>query len=424
MGFFKYILVVLISSISLIARGSPTPTISPSALEGTLTFQSKVVMPEAYKNRIPELIREQVKHLLGVFEADAFSKINNLPSNDKLGALGIGNLLNFKVLNVNGSEITYAAKFRLLMRRDVLKENSSRNIKIYFPHDPVAFYVRECTDEENYQKQYLFYYWNPFRPACHEKLTGKNTVDEVDARIDSFNYSDSNATPDYDSLRRIINQRGELRIALLFGFDESTSKTKDEGRQSYVYFQKYFEAHGFDIDRKQKIPTGPFTEYVKPLTVSGRYQVHISMSLSYSDQPNPIVFAKRAREAFENADIVMYVGHSGLGGNLDLEKITRLSSQDPDRPTPIQFRNDYQVFFIDSCASFFFYLSQYEGVQPKADVVTNGLASFFYTQNLETKNFLEAFIEPQGSMTWMQILSATEKGSTNRHFSYLINVVH
>lgn len=238
--------------------------ISPSAIEGTLSYQATVVMPESYSNNIPGLIHEQVKHLLGVFEQEAFSKLNNLPSNNKLGSLGLGQLLAYKVLKVANKEVTYAARFKLLMRRDVLKENESRTIKIYFPHDPINFYVRECTDEENYQKQYLFYYWDPFRPACHSRLVGKNSVDEVTARIDSGTYSNPTERPDYNSLKRIINQRGELRIALLFGFDEKTNSGKDLGRESYVYFQKYFEENGFFIDRQQKIPTGPFTELVRP----------------------------------------------------------------------------------------------------------------------------------------------------------------
>lgn len=405
--------------------------VSPSGFNGIMTYTASVFMPKAQEEPVGTLINEQSKFLLGIFEEEGFAKLNSLPSNDKLGVLALGNLLGFKILDKiptpdgTGWDVSYTATHRILMRKDVLPPNSTRQIKIIVPHNPLNFYVRACTDKKYYEKEYIFYYWNPFTKICQPHLIGKNRVDIVDARIQSLDTGVSSVRPDYIALRRQIQNRGELKIGLLFGFDQKYSDPNDEGRLSFEYFQRFFEKHCFTIDHHRNTPTGPFIDYIRPAN-QNHYALRIQMSLSASDQNSPIVFSRRAREAFETADIILYVGHSGLGGNLDIDKLAWLSSPDRQHPEPIHFPNAYQVYFIDSCASYFFYSDEYalakKGLR-HADIVTNGLASFFYTQNRETLEFLDPFTNVDTSETWTDILSGVESASTARHFTYLVNVL-
>jgi hypothetical protein len=257
-----------------------------------------------------------------------------------------------------------------------------------------------------------------------QEFFGKNQVDYINAQIQTFpeNLNLVAVTPNYNALKKQILSRGELKIALLFGLDLKSTDPNDNGRTSYEYFQRYFESRGFSVDHHRSNPAGPFAEYVRPAG-KGKFAVRVVMSLSASDINSPVVFARRAREAFETADLVDYVGHSGLGGNLNLEQLTRLSSADPERPTPIHFPKTYQIYYLDSCASFFFYSKEYAGIWQGAhnvDLVTNGVATFFYTQNHETLRFLEAFTEPSNAATWNEILSRAEEA--HPRFTYMINV--
>jgi hypothetical protein len=423
-GLFLFVVAFLLTAQSW-AFG---PLVSFSAREGVLTFRATIFVPEGYDRNFRDLVAYQTKHLLSVFETKQFNKLNDLPYNDELGSTALGSLIDVKILNSisvqGGTEVTYLATHRILVRKDVMGPDSKRAIHMVLPHDPIDFYSRACTDELYYEKQYLFYFWNPYTPACLAKQIGQNQVDQVTAEIQTFsdNPSLETVTPDYAALARQIQAHGELRIAMLFGIDEKSTDPNDNGRKSFNVFENFFESSGFETVRKQNTPTAPFAEYFKPAD-STHYAVRIYISLSVSDQNSPVVFSRRARAAFETADIVEYEGHSGLGGNLDLAQVTKLSSPDPENPVPIKFPNQYQIYFFDSCASFFFYYPEY-GMNSQGprhvDMIANGVASYFYTQNRGVARFLNAFLEPDTNLTWAQILANME--TSHPTFTYLLNV--
>lgn len=87
------------------------------------------------------------------------------------------------------------------------------------------------------------------------------------------------------------------------------------------------------------------------------------------------------KDAIENASVMIYDGHSGLGGHLDLPSI-----EDENgfrvRPNP----NRYQIYFFNSCSSYSYYNSMFFGRKrstrdPRGtrnlDILTNGLATYF-----------------------------------------------
>ena len=176
------------------------------------------------------------------------------------------------------------------------------------------------------------------------------------------------------------------------------------------------------MDTRRNTPTGPFAELYRD-AAPGRPRAHLSLSLSASDINSPVVFARRAREAFETSDVVIYEGHSGLGGNLNLEKITELSSPDPSRPMPIRFPSAYQVYYFDSCNSYYFYSQMYALAKRGAhhvDVIGNGLSSYFTYQNEEAQVVAQVFLQPNPKASWLDILNLVEK--PHPAFTYLLNV--
>jgi hypothetical protein len=89
------------------------------------------------------------------------------------------------------------------------------------------------------------------------------------------------------------------------------------------------------------------------------------------------------KDALENSAVMMYDGHSGLGGHLDLAGIESMRGF---RFAPA--KNRYQVYFFNSCSSYTYYNDMYfsrkrtqkdEDGTKNLDIMTNGLATYFST---------------------------------------------
>ena len=76
-------------------------TLAPSGIEGRITFQATVLLPNQLSHT-PEnsirIINEQTKHLMGLFELAEFATFINVDPNEHLGVMGLGALDNVKIL--------------------------------------------------------------------------------------------------------------------------------------------------------------------------------------------------------------------------------------------------------------------------------------------------------------------------------------
>jgi hypothetical protein len=410
-------------------------SLGPSGIEAIIEFDATVVVPEDMaltQANMQKMAIKQTEHLLGVFETTQYTKIIGGRASDELGLLGLGPMVSVQVLSEGrgelGREVRYHAVQKVMANKKLIQAGETKAFPIYIPHDPEKIYALECTDPEYPEKEYFSFFWNPFQEGCPQFLIGQNKVDQVITRLVGLVPPDENSQPDYASLAAQIEQRGELRVSILIGFDEDWKNRRDEGRQSYNFLVRYYSNSGFEIVKRGDYVTKPFVDMVREATPR-RPRVHLSISLTESDVDHPVIFAQRAREAYENSDVVMYAGHSGLGGSLDLEKITALSSPNPQQPTPIRFPHAYQILYFDSCASYYFYAHPYALAARGAghvDVITDALSSYFVSQNGDVTRFVraldavETFVQDGTAPTWLQILTNVERSPGP---TYLVNVL-
>lgn len=106
----------------------------------------------------------------------------------------------------------------------------------------------------------------------------------------------------------------------------------------------------------------------------------------------------RYLEAFWNADVFSYTGHSHFGHG-PLEPWEYSGANFPDR---------YQVMLINSCLSFNYYdedfLAMHPGGSTKLDVVVNGLPAYWMGMGQATAAYVAGVVG--GSQSWRQVLTA------------------
>ncbi len=118
-----------------------------------------------------------------------------------------------------------------------------------------------------------------------------------------------------------------------------------------------------------------------------------------------VTFAKFFKNALEKADVVVYNGHSGLGGNLDIASLEEKAGKinfDPKKR---------QNFFFDSCSSYSYYLSLFESKKSrgKIDVITQGLQSYFWAEVPTLKALFKHLFDVNKDPQWSDVLGTMEK---------------
>ncbi|NUM89364.1 MAG: hypothetical protein HUU37_09185 [Bdellovibrionales bacterium] len=121
------------------------------------------------------------------------------------------------------------------------------------------------------------------------------------------------------------------------------------------------------------------------------------------------------RDALMNSSIMMYDGHSGLGGHLDLASLEEAYGK-KFQPN----KNRYQIYFFNSCTSYTYYNTMYFGRKKTAadrkgtrnlDIMTNGLATYFavmHDTNLAVVRAVEAWASGQATVSYQAIAKAID----------------
>lgn len=99
------------------------------------------------------------------------------------------------------------------------------------------------------------------------------------------------------------------------------------------------------------------------------------------------------KDAIANGSIMVYSGHSGLGGHLDIESIEATEG------FSISFPRRYQIYYFNSCSSYPYYNTMYFARKATAgnprgsrnlDIMTNGLATYFSTLTFTDLSIVKA----------------------------------
>lgn len=410
-----------VAALLLLGDFSQAQIIGPSAIEAKFAFTAEFQSDKT--EDADGLAHAHAQHVFGIFQSPEMVAEFGL-NHDKVGGIGAIRDVGVRIyketdLGGNRTHIKYRAQGKLLLHKRVANKLLKNGLlEIPLPVDLDKIYSKKCTDLHYQTPGDFWYFWNPFQQGC-ERLLSPELTTQVKIEVTESTQADQNATPRLDLIRG-DNGNGRLfRIDLIYGYNV-TNTPEDEGRRNYESLDVYFEEAGFERVQSLTKTKQKFKIYKSQVELPNGKSIDVEVRHILVDtaiEAKSKAFATYFKEAVHEADVIIYSGHSGLGGNLDIpalsEKAGEFIFNDKKR----------QIFMFESCSSYTYYLSSFrsEKKKNKIDIVTNGLASYFHTNVAVTVEFLNHLIFPdQDDVSWMQILTDMEKPLNGG--SYLLNV--
>lgn len=319
--------------------------------------------------------------------------------------------------------VSYEAQGKMLVHSTVARRIlKTGRLEWPLPKDISDIYDKNCTDTYYQDLGDFWYFWDPFRAGCEYLAEEKSN--QVVIEFKPTRQIDRNVTPRLDLLRGANGNGAEFSVFTIFGYNkapapEKARRSRDEGRQNYKAMSEYYKASGFKLVDKRLNGIDQVEIWSQELTIQGRLvQAKITHVLADSGvDAEADTFAQVFKDAVETGDVVIYAGHSGLGGNLDIPGLEA-------RAGKFQFQHGKrQIFFFESCSSYSYYLENFAAEKTKAriDIVTNGLSSYFHTGAPVIQAFLDVFWDGRiKDLKWLELLKQVE--APLQGGSYLLNV--
>jgi len=289
----------------------------------------------------------------------------------------------------------------------VVKQNARTVLSFPLPRNPQTIFAKSVvrgrdnvadfrcnTDKQHLEERYFWYFWNP-------QLGGCPMINGLDYDLIHANLTwKQNTKISYPEYSRLI-EAGNIRIDILMGLNDSSLdhdpfKSRDVAADNFRRLHKQLIKVGYqpkvwNLEEIRKIaPTAKendvFVETLVKTTANAKIEIRFFFGgTSYFGEN---AFQYFMKDSIENANVYIYAGHSGLGENLDVEKIERRNN------FQIQFNpNKYQIFFFNGCSSYPYYNSSYfakKSGSRNLDILTNGLATFFSAINPSTYALIQA----------------------------------
>lgn len=356
-----------------------------------------------------ELVQEQIQHLMGTFQSDSFKK-----DFSNFGVLGEQQnyyfdgkpQINFKIEFTDVQAGTSSGRIKLIYRftgrtvfdKGAFKPGPLVNVPIRLPLSPDLIYTQSlsvkngepfnyCTDEHYNSEGDFWYFWDPKQKGC-KLASDKKVVLNIKGQLKVIPNS-KNRYPNYKQLYGSNGNDKTLQITLLIGYIDDlpnykVGNTKDISYANFMTIGRDLEKRGFTSMRDsdhykdnfritysgREIKGANFLRhYFSTIqTEDGRtLKVVVRMLLADTDIGSmDSTFHNFLVPAFEESDVLIYDGHSGLGANLDISSF-------PD----VQFdKNKYQLFFFNGCSSYSYYNGMFfeaKGGTKNLDIVNSGL---------------------------------------------------
>lgn len=320
--------------------------------------------------------------------------------------------------------ISYANSGKMILHKNAARRLIARgSLVLPLPANPYEIYDKKCTDEHYDTFGDYWYFYDPYRRGC-DYLSRAPMAVPVEIRITENTYKKLDTTPKLPMLRG-NNGNGDLfSIYIISGYYEDGSDEDDPGYQNFNDIRREFEKRGFTVRSRRGNTNRPINVYSKSIEITDEAGRTKNMDIEVQHllvdtgiETRSKVFAKFFREAVENADVIVYGGHSGLGANLDIPSLEEKAGK-------FQFNTaKKQIFFFDSCSSYSYYLEHFavEKTKAKIDIVSYGLSSYFETAVPVLFALLDPMFSPRNvDMDWIKILRNMEKPLEGD--SYLLNV--
>lgn len=382
----KLILILTLSMVSQsfaeIPKGKERKLyVASNSTEALMEFSGSVEIETTktpQEKTLRKTIEAQLEHIVGPMSLTAFTAV---PKGDHV-------VSNIKLLSKTASKIVVGYNYRGTI---VLENGPKETYGVYLPINPKKIYAQSmvgdlnpCTDEHYQSVGDFWYFWSPEREGCKLKAGVDYVI--IKAKIQRF----INSKLSYPEYQNLPDAKGEISIHVLFGMDDTTLsrnplKSSDINASNYRAFRNYLLKNGYKATRwsdeqvksiaKTLDGDAPFVETIQ----KGKLAYRFFYGPTGIDE-DALGFHWFYKDALENASIMMYEGHSGLGGHLDLDSIEDHLGE------TIKFSKRYQIYFFDSCTSYKYYNTTYferkatqkdpKGTK-KLDIFTNGLATTF-----------------------------------------------
>lgn len=403
--------------------------VGANSTEALMSFKSNVEIISNYSPDAEDAetqISHQVEHLFGPMgEAD----IKAVPrGNHKVKISKIWQ----KNPNTYVIDYTYAGTI-------VLENGPTSTYDIILPINPDTIYSagmvgnkNPCTDHHYQSEGDFWYFWNPNKYGC--KLKKDIDYKVISAKIKRI----QNTTQTYPEYEKLVNDKNEVVMTLLMGMDDP-GKVRDPNTSMDINASNFRDIKSSLLKRgysnrlwskeeiKKVIKESTRTkfyieEFSKEFTHSQtgqKYKVILNIFFGPSgiDEDN-IPFHYFYKDAIENSSIMMYDGHSGLGGHLDLESIEEARGF-----TFMPSQDKYQIYFFNSCTSYTYYNTMYFArkkttMDPKGtknlDILTNGLATYFsvmHDTNMALIVAVEKWLKGEAVISYQTLAKSIDSGN-------------
>lgn len=363
-----------------------------------------------------EQIEAQVQHLYGSM---SYADVSASPKeNHKITAV--------RITRHAEKESTFTIRYQY--RGTVVLEKGPRSkYDVLLPINPDTIYEASmvgdnnpCTDEHYQSEGDFWYFWSPEREGCRLK-EGRDYL-----RIASSFERIANQTKSYPEYPRLVDTEGRLTTWIFMGMDDpSNSKdpmvSDDVNAQTYRTLRKGLLKLGFESREWTKSEirdlTGSTSPTIEEFTLKAkRAELKVFTFFGESgidERSSP--FHHAYRHALEKASVVIYDGHSGLGGHLDLDSIEAANGFKIRIP-----KDRYQIYFFNSCTSYSYFNTAYFEKKKTAsdrkgtknlDILTNGLETYFdvmKTMNLVLIDAFKKWAEGTRSASYQELAQAID----------------
>ncbi|MBS1972595.1 MAG: hypothetical protein JSU04_19970 [Bdellovibrionales bacterium] len=383
--------------------------LSVSSVETKFAYKSE--FQTSSKADAEELTTQHAQFFFGYFQSPTMAEYFHVPS-ATLGIAAIKLPLRFHVtsdvVGKNGQRvISYKADGTLLLHKKVAKQILEGGIEVTLPYDVDNFYELKCTDEHYPSALDFWYFYDPFREGCahlREAPMAKPTL----VTLKPMNPPDETISAGFKALRGDNGNGDMFEIATINGFSESSTSSEDDGRKNFDDINNWLRDQGFQEKTLASFANRPVLEFTKTLTSREGRTINVRIVRLLAETgigSKNVTFAKFFRRALENSDVVIYSGHSGLGGNLHIPSLEMKSGE-------IQFNpKKRQLFFFDSCSSYSYDLAPFENKKTKGkiDILTQGLPSYFWAEPPTHKILFKYLLDVDKDPSWLEVLKQMEK---------------
>jgi hypothetical protein len=411
------------------------------ANEAQLSFRGKILLISDFEDvklsdfkkgtqlgqAAQEEIYWQLSFLIGYFQSEGFIR-----SFKGRGVLGENyNVVVTKVGYSGNPNYPVAVEYdftgKMLMERSLQK---NREIEVVMPISPQWTFddamidgKNRCTDPHYQSYGDFFYFFDPRMPGCPLN-TNKRSLFKTMAGFKVL--PNTKATyPEYDKL---YSSQRTLKISTFFGYigdNLSLNKvhTQDEGYYTAQGFVQELKALGF-IQKKNQFGFSMSGQYSSNMLqvfaksvntqLGTRVNIEVEVFLGHTDAgSDDDTFRRYFAKALETSSIVVYDGHSGLGGNLSLETLS-----------PVRFdRNLYQIMMFNGCSSYPYFNGDYfraKGGSRNLEIITSGTSTYSSTAVGNLMGFITPFLKGE-IKSYQNIMWEVEKSNESQS-TYLFGV--